>query len=168
MHSTGEARFVSCSGPFWLSVACTGLGFVKPVIAVKGQQHLLLSGFWCKLLQQGLCEIHLCKQRHSSPPSDRLHALCPCLQPVLPSSGTGEWLIKLTTSPDATPSAESAQSSPSRGQPTAGVLVDTLKALNPGVQLFKYPDAKSPGCFKERPPYTNWSQVRHTAASVCA
>jgi hypothetical protein len=44
-------------------------------------------------------------------------------------------------------------------QPTAGVLVDTLKALNPGVVLFSYPDAKKPGQVKLRPPNTAWSAV---------
>lgn len=34
-----------------------------------------------------------------------------------------------------------------------------MKHLNPGAKLFKYPDAKTPGGFKMRPPYTAWNQV---------
>jgi hypothetical protein len=79
-----------------------------------------------------------------------------CLQPVLPSSGTAQWLIQLITPPDDTQGTSAQQVDT---QPTAGVLVDTTKALNPGVKLFRYPDAKKPGRFKERPPNTNWSQV---------
>lgn len=85
-----------------------------------------------------------------------LFAAVPFWQPVLPSSGTAEWLIRLTTPPNDTQGISAQQT---ETQPTAGVLVDTTKALNPGVKLFRYPDAKKPGRFKERPPNTNWSQV---------
>lgn len=110
---------------------------------------------------------------------------CP-VQPVLPSSGTAEWLLELlepetptnsaSTNPGSTHDSSNLSASNStaaldatapglRGLvPRAGVLIDTLKHLNPGVKLFRYPDAKKPGCFKERPPYTNWSQVMASAA----
>jgi len=108
------------------------------------------------------------------------------MQPVLPSSGTAEWLLELlepeaainfaSTHPSSTHDSPNLAASTSTADldatapglrdpvPRAGVLIDTLKHLNPGVKLFRYPDAKKPGCFKERPPYTNWSQVITSAA----
>lgn len=63
------------------------------------------------------------------------------------------------TAPPPDDSEEGAAALGASSQPTGGVLVDTLKALNPGVVLFSYPDAKKPGQVKLRPPYTAWSAV---------
>lgn len=62
-----------------------------------------------------------------------------------------------------TPAAEADSSAAPSGTalPATGVLIDTLKHLNPGVKTFRYPDAKKPGRFKERLPYTAWSPMRN-------
>lgn len=83
-----------------------------------------------------------------------------CLQPVLPSSGLSEWLTQLCTPPSEADISSSAASS-GAALPATGVLIDTLKHLNPGIKVFRYPDAKRPGKFKERPPYTAWSPMRN-------
>lgn len=67
--------------------------------------------------------------------------------------------MQLTAPPPPDDSEEGAAALNASSQPTAGVLVDTLKALNPGVVLFSYPDAKKPGQVKLRAPYTAWSAV---------